>query len=191
MTVGMMEAASFDEATRVTAAGDGRYAAAVNGDYNIGTVPNGGYVMAIAQRAICARLPGRAPLTMTAHFLRPAAVAPARVDVEVLREGRRYATARARLWQGDHEVVSAIATLLVEPVATPVELPSASRSSAITAAVSAAWASSDWAAVSASASSSTSSTAAAAAGAGSSPPAPLHLVDGAPPQVPPLDELVP
>ncbi len=103
--------ARFDEATRVEAAGEGTFKAAVLDRYNIGPVPNGGYVMAVVQRALCAQLPGHQPLTLTTHFLRPATVAEAQVDVEVIKEGRRYATARARLWQGGKEVVSSIATM--------------------------------------------------------------------------------
>ena len=116
--------ARFDEATAVAAApgagdGDGaasnggvaRYAAQISDHYNIGPVPNGGYLMSLVQRAISARLPGRVPLTLTTHFLRPAVIAPARVEVEVLKEGKRYATVRARLWQNEQEVVSAIATV--------------------------------------------------------------------------------
>lgn len=101
----------FDEATRVTATGEGKFSAAVLDRYNIGPVPNGGYVMSVVQRALSARLPGHQPLTLTTHFLRPATVAEATVEVEVLKEGRRYVTARARLWQGGNEVVSAIATM--------------------------------------------------------------------------------
>lgn len=105
----------FDEATAITGegggTGDGKYSAVVSDRYNIGPVPNGGYVMSLVQRALCARLPGHAPLTLTTHFLRPAMVGPARLEVEVVKEGRRYATARARMWQGDHEVVSSIATM--------------------------------------------------------------------------------
>lgn len=110
----------FDEATAVravageepgAAAGEGRYEAQIVDRYSIGPVPNGGYLMSLVQRAIGARLPGRTPLTLTTHFLRPALIAPARLDVEVLKEGKRYATARARLWQGEQEVVSSIATV--------------------------------------------------------------------------------
>lgn len=101
----------FDEATRVTATGEGKFSAAVLDRYNIGPVPNGGYVMSVVQRALSERLPGRQPLTLTTHFLRPATVAEAKVEVEILKEGRRYVTARARLWQGGNEVVSALATM--------------------------------------------------------------------------------
>jgi len=106
----------FDEATAIAGGdgageGDGKYTAVVSDRYNIGPVPNGGYVMSLVQRALGARLPGHSPLTLTTHFLRPAVVAPARLEVEVVKEGRRYATARARMWQGEHEVVSSIATM--------------------------------------------------------------------------------
>lgn len=115
--------ARFDEATTVVAGEGGSYQAVVVGDYNIGPVPNGGYVMSIALAAIQARLPGCDPLTMTAHFLRPAIVAPARVDVEVVKEGRRYATVRARLWQGGDlgagEVLSVLATLTMAGAPAP------------------------------------------------------------------------
>lgn len=181
-------AVSFDAATAVTiepggAGGDGRYAAAISGAYNIGPVPNGGYVMAIALRAICARLPGCAPLTLTAHFLRPAQVAAARIDVEVIKEGRRYATARARLWQGEHEVVSAIATLVTEGAGAAGGASAAGAASAAGGASAAVDAAGGGGAAAV-------STFAAGAAASSSPLAPLHLVDGAPPELAPQGELI-
>jgi acyl-CoA thioesterase len=139
----------FDEATAITSEGGGgtaagTYAALVSDRYNIGPVPNGGYVMSLVQRALCARLPGHSPLTLTTHFLRPAMVGPARLEVEVVKEGRRYATARARMWQGEQEVVSSIATM----------------------------------------------GAAGVAAAGAAAAAPLRMVNGAPPELPPVEQAV-
>ena len=52
---------------------------------------NGGYLMAMAARAM-ADAAGRPPLTMTAHFLSPGAVGPHVVEVNEVRSGRRFAT---------------------------------------------------------------------------------------------------
>lgn len=57
---------------------------------------NGGYTMAIAARAM-ATLVGRPPLTVTAHYLSPGSPGAHRVEVSVVKTGKRLATATAAL----------------------------------------------------------------------------------------------
>jgi len=52
---------------------------------------NGGYLMAMAARAM-ADAAGRPPMTVTAHYLSPGAVGPHIVEVAKVRAGRRFAT---------------------------------------------------------------------------------------------------
>ena len=52
---------------------------------------NGGYLMAMAARAM-ADAAGRPPMTVTAHYLSPGAVGPHIVEVTEVRAGRRFAT---------------------------------------------------------------------------------------------------
>lgn len=71
---------------------------------------NGGYLLAICAQAMARELPLPHPLTVSAHFLTRARFGPADVRTEVLRVGRRHATAQASLVQDDKEVVRAIGT---------------------------------------------------------------------------------
>jgi hypothetical protein len=83
------------------AAGDGgivaTYAAEVQPGWDIGGNANGGYLMAIAGRAMADAV-GRPPVTLTAHYLRPASTTgPCEVVVTTVRAGRRFATATGSL----------------------------------------------------------------------------------------------
>ena len=84
------------DATAVTPIGEGRFAATVHEGWDIGGNANGGYLLAIAGRAMADAV-GRPPLTITAHYLRPAPAGECEIDVSVVRTGRRLATATATL----------------------------------------------------------------------------------------------
>jgi acyl-CoA thioesterase len=100
----------FDEDTRVERVGPGAYAGRMTDRWGIGTVPNGGYVLAVALSALGDALDAPDPLTVTAHYLRPGRVAPVRVEVETIKVGRSFTTAGARLVQGDDEIVRVLST---------------------------------------------------------------------------------
>jgi hypothetical protein len=89
----------FDTDTAVDRLGDATYSGTVTDRWSIGHVPNGGYTMAIAQRALLDALGRPDPLTVTAHFLRPPAEGPVTLHVEQVRAGRRTATGAVRLEQ--------------------------------------------------------------------------------------------
>jgi hypothetical protein len=72
------------------------YDAEVHAGWDILGNANGGYLMAIAARAM-ADAAGRPPLTVTAHYLSPGAVGPHTVEVGAVRVGRRLATMTASL----------------------------------------------------------------------------------------------
>lgn len=91
----------FDEDTAVTPAGD----AVINPRWNVGTAPNGGYLIAIAARAMLAAAERADPLTVTAHYVKPPTAGPVTVTTELVRAGRRYATVAAALRQGDRDCV--------------------------------------------------------------------------------------
>jgi acyl-CoA thioesterase len=76
----------------------------------IGGTPNGGYMLAVALRALRADMPLPDPLVTSAHFLRPGTVGPAEVRTDVVRAGRRVATGEARLLQDGREIVRLLAT---------------------------------------------------------------------------------
>lgn len=55
--------------------------------WGIHGVPNGGYVLAIAARALSAALPHKDPLTITAYYIAQTSPGPVQCEVEVLRTG--------------------------------------------------------------------------------------------------------
>jgi hypothetical protein len=110
----------FGEATQVTrlaTAGDDRtpgegavrFASEVKSGWDIGGNANGGYLLAIAGRAM-AETTGRPPVTLTAHYLRPASAGPCTIDVSMVRAGRRFATATASLSNDAGEVLRLLGT---------------------------------------------------------------------------------
>ena len=106
---------AFDADTAVRpesgVAGPGRWLATLTDRWHIGDKPNGGYVLAIAARAIAGALPEHPhPFTVTAHYLRPSQAGPAEIDVEVVRTGRKMATATASLVQDGKERIRVLAT---------------------------------------------------------------------------------
>jgi hypothetical protein len=95
----------FEEATAVSrlsvatsAAGDdvATFAGEVHPGWDIAGNANGGYLLAIAARAM-AEAVERPPVTITAHYLRPAGTGPCEITVTTARVGRRFATATASL----------------------------------------------------------------------------------------------
>lgn len=98
----------FDEDTRVTRAADGGHDAEVNGRWDGAPgVPNGGYLLSIAVRALAAdtRLPD--PVSVSAMFLRPGRHGAAHVATSVLKDGRRIGFGTATLTQEGRDVVRA------------------------------------------------------------------------------------
>ncbi len=103
---------AFGQATAVIPVGareDGRYLAEIHAGWDIGGNANGGYLMAIAGRAMADAV-GRPPLTLTGHFLRPGPAGPCTIDVEVVRSGRRLATARATMCVDDRPTLELLGT---------------------------------------------------------------------------------
>ncbi|HTH06943.1 MAG TPA: acyl-CoA thioesterase domain-containing protein, partial [Ilumatobacteraceae bacterium] len=99
---------AFDAATAVHPLGDGRYRARIDEGWDIGGNANGGYLIALAARAIHDSV-GRPPLTVTAHYVARGRSGPCEVSVDVMRAGRRTATAIARL-RTDVDVLAVVGT---------------------------------------------------------------------------------
>jgi acyl-CoA thioesterase len=100
----------FDTDTAVVAAAPGLYRGRLTDRWNIGMVPNGGYVLAFAMAALKQALPRPDPITVTAHYLGPAAPGEAEVEVQTLKVGRQFLTATASLRQNGREAVRLLAT---------------------------------------------------------------------------------
>ena len=102
----------FEHDTAVERIGDDRYRGRIDPGWAVidGAAPNGGYVMALAARAMRDPVPHPDPVTVTAHYLAPPEPGEVTVDVEVLRTGRRHSTVAASLRQGDREVARLLGT---------------------------------------------------------------------------------
>jgi acyl-CoA thioesterase len=99
----------FDDDTRVepvalaAPAVDGAMAftGQVQPHWNIGSNPNGGYLLALVGAALRQATPEQPDaLSITAHYLQPGLPSQAcRIETQVLRRGRQLSTVRATLWQ--------------------------------------------------------------------------------------------
>jgi acyl-CoA thioesterase len=92
----------FDKDTGLTLVAPGLYRGSIDRGWWIINGPNGGYVAAIVLRALLAEVndAGRAPRSLTIHYLRPPVEGPVDVAVTIERSGRTLTTATARLLQG-------------------------------------------------------------------------------------------
>ena len=111
----------FATATAVTSDGPGAWHAEIVDGWDIGGRANGGYMLAIAARAMAADVGRPDPVTMTAHYLAPGPAGPASVTTSVVRSGRRFATARGTLVAGDRPTLEVLGTFgdLSDPVDAP------------------------------------------------------------------------
>jgi acyl-coenzyme A thioesterase PaaI-like protein len=104
------ELGTFFTDTRVERRDDDRFEATVTDRWSVmGHAPNGGYLMAVAARAMAAVAAHPHPVTVTAHFLRPPVPGDVTVDTEVLKTGRRHTHVGARLLQDGQECVRLLA----------------------------------------------------------------------------------
>ena len=99
----------FARVTAVEKVAEGRYEGCIDEGWDIGGVPNGGYVLAIAARAMAESV-GRPPLSVTAHYLATTRPGPWSVVVEPVRVGRRMATLTAMLGQEGRESLRVLGT---------------------------------------------------------------------------------
>ncbi|MEX1178373.1 MAG: thioesterase family protein [Nitriliruptor sp.] len=97
-----MDPSRFERDTAVERIADGRYGGHIDPGWAVidGAAPNGGYLMALAARAMRDPVPAHPdPVTLTAHYLAPPTVGEVEIDVTVLRSGRRHSTIEATLSQ--------------------------------------------------------------------------------------------
>ncbi|NLD69428.1 MAG: thioesterase family protein [Limnobacter sp.] len=117
---------TFDDETRLQrlAPDAASFAGHVHPGWNIGTNPNGGYLLAIAGSAMRELVPQHPdPLSVTVHYLRPGLPEkPCRVDVQLLHGGRSKSTLRATLVQEDTPRLEVLAAFGVLASEAPPEL---------------------------------------------------------------------
>ncbi len=87
----------FAHDTAVTGGDGGRWQAEIRPGWDIGGNANGGYLLAMAARAMAATAGRPDAVTVTAHFLTPGKVGPVTIDARVRKTGRRFATVAADL----------------------------------------------------------------------------------------------
>ncbi len=93
----MSDLGSFAAATAVRPTGDGVHAASIPEGWDILGNVDGGLLLAVAARAAAAVAERPDPVTVTCHYLAPGRAGDHTVHSEVLRSGRRFATARSTL----------------------------------------------------------------------------------------------
>jgi acyl-CoA thioesterase len=110
--IGVGDVPSFDEATGVVQRSPGQYDTYIHPAWEGLGVPNGGLLAAALLRAARAQLarPDLPPRTLSVHFPRPAANGAAKINVQVLRQGRGTAQVRSELSQQDKLVCTALLT---------------------------------------------------------------------------------
>ena len=93
---GVSDLSEFDAATAVAADGS---ALIVDG-WDINGNANGGYLMAMAGRAMRDASGRPHPITVTGHYLAPGKPGPVQIDSTVVKAGRRFATVSAQMHTG-------------------------------------------------------------------------------------------
>ncbi len=98
----------FARDTAVTPIAPGVHRGRVDAGWAVvdGAAPNGGYLLALAARALQAEAGDRPdPVSLTGHFLRPPTPGDVDIEVEVIRRGGRHTTLQGRLLQAGTECV--------------------------------------------------------------------------------------
>jgi acyl-CoA thioesterase len=100
---------SLEEATALEPVGDGLWRGTISEEWWIIAGPFGGYVSAFFTRALQELASGRAPRSLTVHFLEPPQAGEVELAGEVLRQGGSMTSAALQMRQGDRVVASAMA----------------------------------------------------------------------------------
>ncbi len=87
-----------------------RWSAAIADGWDIAGNANGGYLLAIAARAMSAAIGRPDPVTVTAHYLAPGKPGQATVFVDVVKQGRSFGTATATLRDDDRPLLRVLGT---------------------------------------------------------------------------------
>lgn len=71
--------------------------------WNVGSIPNGGYLMAHCAKAMATQMEHQHPISVSAYYLDKTENAKARLELEPLRKGKSVSTMSARLIQENEE----------------------------------------------------------------------------------------
>ena len=92
-----MSIGEFADATKVASFGEDRWVGTIEPRWDIAGNANGGYLLAIATRALKEGAERAQPVSVTGHFLAPGRPGPVTVSTNVLKRGRQLATGTAVL----------------------------------------------------------------------------------------------
>src|SRR6516162_7370529 len=101
----------FATATAVQPAGAGQWSASIHPGWDIAGNANGGYLLAVATRALASAIGRPDPVTVTAHYLSPGHPGSVRITTQILKEGRRFATGAATMFSGSRPLLAVLGTL--------------------------------------------------------------------------------
>jgi acyl-CoA thioesterase len=96
----------FAQDTAVTATDGNNYSAMIHEGWDVVGNANGGYLLAIAARAM-AEVSGRPhPMVLNAHYLSPGRPGPVTITTDTLKSGRRFTTVRANMMGPEKPLVT-------------------------------------------------------------------------------------
>lgn len=101
----------FATATAVQPAAAGEWVASIDAGWEIAGNANGGYLLAMATRALTSAAGRPDPVTVTAHYLSPGRPGSVRIATQILKEGKRFATGTATMFSGTRPLLAVLGTL--------------------------------------------------------------------------------
>jgi acyl-CoA thioesterase len=100
----------FATATAVQPVAAGQWSASIHPGWDFAGNANGGYLLAVATRALAAAAGRPDPVTVTAHYLSPGQPGSVRITTQIIREGRRFATGAATMFSGSRPLLAVLGT---------------------------------------------------------------------------------
>jgi acyl-CoA thioesterase len=98
-------ATEFDRATESTPIGDGTFAGEIEDGWDINGNANGGYLLALAVRAMRDAAGRSDPISVTAHYLAPGRPGPVTIETATVKSGRQLATMTGSMRSGEREIL--------------------------------------------------------------------------------------
>jgi Thioesterase-like superfamily len=103
-------AGPFATATAVQPVAAGEWVASIDPGWEIAGNANGGYLLAMAARALAGAAGRPDPVTVTAHYLSPGRPGSVRIATQILKEGKRFATGTATMFSGTRPLLAVLGT---------------------------------------------------------------------------------
>ena len=100
----------FSADTAVERLRQGSYRGVIARGWDIGGNANGGYMLAIAARAMAAEMGRPDPVTITAHYLAPGRAGEVGVEVRAVKQGKRFGVATGAMYAGTQPLLQVLGT---------------------------------------------------------------------------------